>query len=202
MLADQTLREFLEQVASRNPTPGGGSVSAMAGSLGAALGMMTARFTKDSAAEEASAQLEKELTDFITLIDQDALAYGKVNTAMEMPKGNPEEKKIRKETLQSALKEASEVPLHGMDLAVRSLRTLEKVSEICNPHLVSDLGSSALLLEAGLFGCSLNVRINAQSIKDLAFVENLAQKAGGFLQEGGAIRSRIMQTVEQTYAKK
>ena len=89
-----------------------------------------------------------------------------------------------------------------MELSVKSLRALASVAEVCNPHLISDLGSSALLLEAGLFGCSLNVRINAQSIKDPSFVENLAKRAGSLLQEGGEIRSKIMQAVELGYAKK
>ena len=162
---------------------------------------MTARYTKDPSAEEASALLNSELEDFVKLIDEDAQAYGKVNDAMSLPKESPGEKSARKTALQSALKEASEVPLRGMELAVRSLRALETVAQVCNPHLVSDLGSSALLLEAGLFGCSLNVRINAQSINDPPFVERLARKAGGFLQEGGAIRSRIMKAVESTYGQ-
>lgn len=201
MLVDKSLREFFDEVASRNPTPGGGSVSAAAGSLGAALGVMTARFTKDPSAEEASVRLQKELGDFVGLIDEDAEAYGKVNRAMSLPKETAEEKAARKEELQSALKEASEVPLRGMEVAVRSLQALEDVARVCNPRLVSDLGASALLLEAGLFGCSLNVRVNAQSIKDPAFVEKLAQEAGKYLQEGGAARSRIMQEVERSYGR-
>ncbi len=202
MLADQTLRQFLEQVASRNPTPGGGSVSAAAGSLGVALGIMTARYTKDPAAEEASAHLQKELDGFVALIDEDAEAYGKVNAAMALPKNTPEEKSARKDTLQAALRDASEVPLRGMEKAVKSLRALEEVGRVCNPHLVSDLGSSALLLEAGLFGCSLNVRINAQSIRDPEFVERLAKEAGNLIREGGTIRARMEQSVEQGYGQK
>ncbi len=124
MFAEMKLSDLLEKIAAKTPTPGGGSVSATVGALGAALGVMTARYSEASEAESILDELKKE---FLVLVDSDAEAYGQVNSAMSLPKDSDDTKRRRKEALQIALGEASEIPLKGMLLASRGLRALAEL---------------------------------------------------------------------------
>ena len=163
MFADMKLSDFLEKIAAKTPTPGGGSVSAAVGAMGAALGVMTARYSESTESEQALDELKNE---FLTLVDADAEAYGQVNSAMSLPKDSEDTKRRRKEALQIALGEASEVPLKGMMLANRGLKSLADLAPKCNKHLTSDLSAAATFLESALTGCGENVRVNAVSLTD------------------------------------
>lgn len=163
MFAEMKLSDFLEKIAAKTPTPGGGSVSAAVGAMGAALGVMTARYSDASDPEHALDEIKNE---FLALVDADAEAYGAVNSAMALPKDSDDTKRRRKEALQIALGEASEVPLKGMMLAVRGLKSLADLAPICNKHLVSDLAGATTFLQSALTGCGENVKINAVSLTD------------------------------------
>jgi len=198
MLIDSKLVDFVEAVAAKTPTPGGGSVSAAVGALGTALGIMTARF---SSAADVESALEGVKGDFLKLVDQDAEAYGQVNFALSLPKGTEEEKGRRKAAVQNALTEAAEVPLKGMLLAARGLSTLAELGERCNKHLVSDLAGAVHFLEAALTGCGENVRINAASLHDKERRERLEKEHARLVAEGHSLRERILKTVRKQTAK-
>jgi formiminotetrahydrofolate cyclodeaminase len=199
MFAEMKLSDFLEKIAAKTPTPGGGSVSAAVGAMGAALGVMTARYSESTESEQALDELKNE---FLTLVDADAEAYGQVNSAMSLPKDSEDTKRRRKEALQIALGEASEVPLKGMMLANRGLRSLADLAPKCNKHLTSDLSASATFLESALMGCSENVRVNAVSLTDKVRRARLEKELVRLLDEGKDLRAQIRKGVEQVYAGK
>ena len=163
MFSEMKLSDFLEKIAAKTPTPGGGSVSAAVGAMGAALGVMTARY---SDAQEPEHALDEIKNEFLVLVDADAEAYGQVNSAMALPKDSDDTKRRRKEALQIALGEASEVPLKGMMLAVRGLKALADLAPICNKNLVSDLFGATTFLGSALSGCGENVLVNAVALTD------------------------------------
>jgi formiminotetrahydrofolate cyclodeaminase len=199
MFAEMELSDFLEKIASKTPTPGGGSVAATVGALGAALGVMTARYSDDSESERVLDEIKKE---FLVLVDSDAEAYGQVNSAMALPKDSDDTKRRRKEALQIALGEASEIPLKGMLLAVRGLKSLAELALKCNKHLTSDLSSSATFLESALSGCGENVRVNAVALTDKVRRGRLEKELARLLEEGKSLREQVRKGVELLYAGK
>jgi formiminotetrahydrofolate cyclodeaminase len=167
--------------------------------MGAALGVMTARYSDSSEPEHA---LDEVKNEFLTLVDADAEAYGQVNSAMALPKDSDDTKRRRKEALQIALGEASEVPLKGMMLAVRGLTSLADLAPRCNKNLISDLSGAATFLESALLGCGENVRINAMAMTDKVRRGRLEKEHDRLSGEGKACRSKIQQAVEQLYGRK
>jgi formiminotetrahydrofolate cyclodeaminase len=188
MFAEMKLSDFLEKIAAKTPTPGGGSVSAAVGAMGAALGVMTARYSDTNDPERALDDIKNE---FLVLVDADAEAYGQVNSAMSLPKDSDDTKRRRKEALQIALGEASEVPLKGMMLAVRGLKALAELAPQCNKNLVSDLAGAATFLESALSGCGENVRINAAALTDKVRRARLETEHDRLSAEGRALREKI-----------
>jgi formiminotetrahydrofolate cyclodeaminase len=189
-LADSSVREFLSSVAARAPTPGGGSAAAAAAALGAALGVMVARFSSGQACARAAEALERALAELTGLIDADAEAYGGVDAAMKLARGTADQKKRRAEALQSALAAAAEVPLRTMEAALAAMGELPALGREGNANLSSDLGAAAQLLSAGLQAASLNVGVNAAAIRDAALkarltgrVSEIVKEAAGRVQE-------------------
>jgi formiminotetrahydrofolate cyclodeaminase len=199
MYADDRIKDFLEAVAAKRPTPGGGSVSAVVGSLGAALGVMTARFSDDAESEQALDVLKGEL---VALADADAEAYGLVASAMSLPKDSDDTKRRRKAALQTALGDASEVPLKGMAMCAKGLDVLAGLAGKCNKHLVSDLAGACGFLWAALEGCGENVKINAGSLSDKERRARLEAERARLLAAGAEARARVGRAVEAVYAAK
>ena len=199
MFPEMKLSDFVEKIAAKTPTPGGGSVSAAVGSMGAALGVMTARYSEMTEAEAALDEVKKE---FLALVDADAEAYGQVNSAMALPKDSDDTKRRRKEALQIALGEASEVPLKGMLLAVRGLKSLADLAPKCNKHLTSDLSAAATFIESALAGCGENVRINAIALTDKVRRARLEKERARIVEEAKNLREQIRKGVELLYAGK
>jgi len=199
MFAEMKLSDFLEKIAAKTPTPGGGSVSAAVGAMGAALGVMTARYSDASEAEHALDEIKNE---FLALVDADAEAYGQVNSAMALPKDSDDTKRRRKEALQIALGEASEVPLKGMMLAVRALKCMVDLAPKCNKNLISDLSGASTFVESALLGCGENVRINAMALTDKVRRGRLEKEHDRLAEEGKGCGAKIRQTVEQLYGRK
>jgi formiminotetrahydrofolate cyclodeaminase len=187
-----TLDGFLDAVAAKTPTPGGGSVSALAASLGAAIGAMAAAFTDSPAGATAAAGLRAALDGLRPVIDADAEAYGRVNEAMRLPKQTAEEKQARTATLQAALRSAADVPLDAMRRCVAALERAAAFAADCNPHLVSDLAVAALLLEAACRGCGLNVGANLAWIKDEAFNRPRAEERTTLESKARDLRDRVL----------
>jgi glutamate formiminotransferase/formiminotetrahydrofolate cyclodeaminase len=198
MLVDTRFSDFVEAVAAKTPTPGGGSVSAAVGALGTALGIMTARYSDAADVETA---LEEVKAEFLKLVDDDAKAYGQVNSAMSLPKGTEEEKLRRKAAVQNALSDAAEVPLKGMQLAARALGTLTGLAPRCNKHLASDLAGAVHFLEAALTGCGENVTVNASALHDTARRERLGKEHARIVAEGQALRASILKVIQKPAPK-
>jgi formiminotetrahydrofolate cyclodeaminase len=191
MFAEMKLSDFLEKIASKTPTPGGGSVSAAVGAMGAALGVMTARYSDASEPEHVLDEIKNE---FMALVTADAEAYGGVNSAMALPKDSDDTKRRRKEALQIALGEASEVPLKGMMLAVRGLKALADLAPVCNKNLVSDLAGATTFLDSALSGCGENVRINIVMLVDKERRSRLEKEHDRLCAEAKAQREKIAQS--------
>jgi formiminotetrahydrofolate cyclodeaminase len=168
MLRELRIGEFLEALAARAPTPGGGSAGALAAAAGAALGAMAARF---SDADESA--LDALTREFAELIDRDAEAYGRFDAALKMPKGSDAEKKARSAAVREAAAGAARVPLEGVRRCARALAALRDFAPRCKPSLRSDLASGAILLRAAARVMERNVVVNLGSIRDAAAAEGL-----------------------------
>ena len=184
MLTTKTLNEFIDEVASSSPAPGGGSVAALAGALGAALTAMVSNLTIGKkkylgVQEEMESVLKQSETlraSFAQLIDDDAEAFNTVMSAFNLPKETEEEKTRRSEAIQRATKAATEIPLQVMQLCERALALTQAAAEKGNVNSISDAGVAALMLHAACLGAKLNVQINLGSLKDSAFVQETTSR--------------------------
>ena len=179
MLTDEPLRDLLAAFASPDPTPGGGSASAVASAIGASLLMMVAALPKTrtgsdderaalAAAGAALAGLQQQLTE---AVDLDAAAYDQVVAAFKLPKGGDAEQTERKAAIQRAMRGATDVPLGVMRLSAMALKLAETVAAHGHRAASSDVGVAAALIGAGFRGARLNVEINLGSLSDSAYVE-------------------------------
>lgn len=173
-LTDMTCRNFTEETASESPAPGGGSISAYMGALGAALGTMVANLSAHKAGwderwEEFSDIAEEGheiMENLLILVDEDTNAFNKIMDVFAMPKKTEEEKVKRAEAMESATLYATEIPLRTMKTAYAAFDVLEYVAKNGNPASVSDAGVGALACRSAVLGAFLNVKINAAGLKD------------------------------------
>ena len=187
------LSGFLGELASGSPTPGGGSVAALCGALGAALNSMVANLTigkkkyadYDAEMKEALAGAETLRLELTQMIDEDAAVFNKVMVALKMPKETDAEKASRKTALQQALVDAATVPLAVMEMCVGVIRTAKPVAEHGNVNAVSDAGVAALVARAGVHAAGLNVRINLGGIRAEEHQEFAAKAATAIADLGG-----------------
>ncbi len=176
-LAKMNLREFCNETLSDSPAPGGGSVAALMGALGASLGGMVANLSAgkrgwDDKLEYFSnwAVTAQQLKDeLLALVDEDTAAFNKVMDAFALPKESAEEKAARAAAIAKATKYAAEVPLKVMETASKSYELLAEMAERGNPASVSDIGVGALATRACIEGAALNVKINLAQLKDEKF---------------------------------
>jgi glutamate formiminotransferase/formiminotetrahydrofolate cyclodeaminase len=185
-LVRMPLRDFADETASESPAPGGGSISAYVGALGAALATMVANLSShkkgwDSRWREFSdwaAKGQQYKDELIRLVDADTRAFNAIMAAFGLPKGTPEEKAARAKAIQQATKTAIEVPFRVMEVAYASLDVIRAMAETGNPNSVSDAGVGALCARAAVLGAFLNVRINAAGYEDKGFVAAVLEKGG------------------------
>jgi len=203
-LVKMNVREFCNETLSDSPAPGGGSVSALMGALGASLGGMVANLSAgkrgwDDKLEYFSdwavkaQQLKDEL---LVLVDEDTAAFSKVMDAFALPKGSAEEKTARSAAVEAATKYAAEVPLKVMETASKSYELLSAMVEKGNPASVSDVGVGALATRACVEGAALNVRINLASLKDEKFKSGLLKKVEQVSSQSNLRFKEISQAVE------
>jgi len=205
MLVDLKLKDFTERLGSGTPTPGGGSASALAGSLAASLGAMVCDLTlgkpKYEAVradlERAREALEGLRKDLLALVDRDAEAYDQVAAAMKLPKGTPEEKGKRQEALGRANLFATEIPLKTAESSLAVLTQVKGVAEKGNTSALSDVGVAAHLAHAGLVGAALNVRINLPGIPDRERAERIVERTSGLESEGARLLEDIRGAVSR-----
>jgi glutamate formiminotransferase / formiminotetrahydrofolate cyclodeaminase len=202
-LAKMNLREFCNETLSDSPAPGGGSVAALMGALGASLGGMVANLSAgkrgwDDKLEYFSnwavkaQQLKDEL---LSLVDEDTAAFNKVMDAFALSKESAEEKASRSAAIEQATKYAAEVPLKVMETASKSYELLAEMAEKGNPASVSDVGVGALATRACIEGAALNVRINLTQLKDEKFKGALAQRMQNISADSDAQFEKIHETV-------
>lgn len=184
-LVEMSLTAFANETLSESPAPGGGSVSAYCGAMGAALAGMVANLSAhkrgwDARWEEFSnwAVKAKEIQDELNwLVDEDTQSFNKIMEAFGLPKNNEEEKAARTEAIQSASKYAMEIPLRTARVAFNAFEVCEAMIEIGNPNSVTDAGVGALAIRTAVLGACYNVRVNAGGISDKVFTEKLMTEA-------------------------
>jgi len=202
-LKDLTVHEFLAAVAAPTPTPGGGSVSALAGALSAALSRMVSGLARGKVGYEA---VESELAQIETrgkeiqarleaLIDEDARAYEAVIAAMRMPKSSEREKTARVEAMQAAYRKATEVPLETMERCIEALELAEAAAKKGNRSATTDAAVAILLAESAIRGASLNCAINLASIRDEAFRSTAEERVDRLLKRADEIGHEAMAVV-------
>jgi formiminotetrahydrofolate cyclodeaminase len=179
MLNSLSVSKFLDETASNSPAPGGGSVSALAASLGSALASMVCRLTigKNSNVtiqielESVLIKSERLRAKFTALIDEDTNAFKKVIAAYRLPKDTTEQNAQRVGAIQAAYKEATVVPMQLLELCAEAVTLLKIVGEKGNNNSLTDAGVAVLMLGAACEGAAMNIRINLAGITDLSFVE-------------------------------
>jgi glutamate formiminotransferase / formiminotetrahydrofolate cyclodeaminase len=202
-LVDRPLRWFVEETASESAAPGGGSVSATVGALGAALAAMVANLSShrrgwDDRWEEFSDWAEKAKAcqdELIGLVDADTDAFNGVIAALAMPKGSDEERAARDEAVQAATRRAIEVPFRVMEVALASMEAIRAMAEIGNPASVSDAGVAALCARSAVMGAYLNVRINAPGLSDLATASSYLERGLELQEQAVAQEATILEAV-------
>jgi glutamate formiminotransferase/formiminotetrahydrofolate cyclodeaminase len=204
-LVDYSLKLFVEETASESPAPGGGSISAYVGALGAALGTMVANLSAhkrgwENQWEEFSDWAEKGKfyhTSLLNCVDEDTQAFNQIMKAFELPKNSDQEIAFRKNAIQEATKNAIEVPLKVMQLAHNSMEILKAMAETGNPNSVSDAGVGAICARTAVEGAFLNVKINAAGLKDEIFLRNSIETANNILSSARNTEAEILKIVYQ-----
>jgi glutamate formiminotransferase / formiminotetrahydrofolate cyclodeaminase len=188
-LVAMNLEAFANETASESPAPGGGSIAAYLGALGAALGTMVANLSShkkgwDDKWEEFStwAQKGQQLKDeLLHLVDEDTNAFNGIMNAFSLSKNTDEEKQIRIAAIQAATLFATEVPLKTMRVAAQAMPLCLAMANIGNPNSVSDAGVGALCIRSAVYGAYLNVKINASGLKNIELATKLSQEADEIL---------------------
>jgi methenyltetrahydrofolate cyclohydrolase len=198
--ADGAIQAYLDKLASASPEPGGGSVAALIGALGAALVTMVTDLTlgkeKYAAVQGEMADIRAKaealrgrLTEMVTL---DAEAYGAVSAAMQLPKGTDAEKSVREDVLQSALKGAAMVPLQVAEAALEVARLSLPAAEMGNTNAISDAGVAVILADAAAQSAALNVKINVSWIADEEFCHSVWGRVEATLSEAASLRDGVL----------
>lgn len=203
-LIDLTARGLAEETASESPAPGGGSISAYMGALGAALGTMVANLTAHKAAyddrwEEYSDIAEKGqalMERLLHLVDEDTAAFNRIMAVFAMPKSTEADKAARAEAMEAATLYATEVPLHTMEASFEVFGIVKAMAEFGNPNSVTDAGVGTLAARAAVRGAFLNVRINAAGLKDRAKAEALIARGAEIAAAAALEEDTILRIVE------
>ena len=204
-LIDMTCKGFAVETASESPAPGGGSISAYMGALGAALGTMVANLSSHKAGwderwEEFSDYAERGqalMAELLALVDEDTEAFNRIMAVFAMPKGSAEEKAARSAALQAATLYATQVPLKTMKVSLRVFEIVKAMAEIGNPNSVSDAGVGALAARSAVLGAQLNVKINAAGLKDRAVAEVLIAEADAIAAQAVALEAETLAIVNE-----
>lgn len=207
-LADMSLRRFAEATAAESPAPGGGSVAAYVGALGAALGTMVANLSAhkpgwDARWEEFSNWAEQgkiHHDTLVRLVDEDTEAFKLVMKALAMPRSSDAEKTARREARAAANRVATEVPLRVMRAALAAMEVIQAMAETGNPNSISDAGVGALCARAAVAGAWLNVRINLSGNHDPEFVTRISAEGTAMDHQARLLETEILANVERVLA--
>ncbi|QVK17286.1 cyclodeaminase/cyclohydrolase family protein [Mycoplasmatota bacterium] len=206
-LIDLKVNEFINEVDSNSPAPGGGSVSALAASLGVGLSRMVSHLTFNKKKfleldEKIRTQYEDNFItlnnikeELIPLIDKDTYAFNQIMNAFKMSKETDEDKQKRIEAIEKATLEAIKVPYEVARLSYKALELVEKMMTYGNKNAISDIGVGCLLLYAGLEGALLNVKINIGGLSDAEMVKVYQSSYETLLHEGKELKEKILEFV-------
>ena len=204
-LVSMSLSDFADETASESPAPGGGSISAYIGALGASLATMVANLSShkkgwDNRWEEFSDWAEKGQQykdELLKLVDLDTAAFNKIMESFNLPKGTDEEKAIRTQAIQDATKFAIEIPFKVMKAAYGSLSVIKAMAETGNPNSISDAGVAALCARSAVIGAFMNVKINASAYKDKEFTDAIITKGNELEKKAIALEAEIIELVNE-----
>lgn len=205
MIEKQTIHEFLDVLSSKQPVPGGGGASALAGALGTALGLMVGNLTvgkkKYADVEEEVILMMEKLTsmqaEMVHLSDEDARVFAPLAAAYGLPSGTEEEKLYKQAVMEENLLEASLVPLRVMELSVEILGILRELEQKGSVMAISDVGVAVQFIRTALTGAVMNIYINTKSMKDKEKAKKIDNQAIGFLSEGVVLADKIYTNVLQ-----
>jgi formiminotetrahydrofolate cyclodeaminase len=208
MLVELSVAEFSQVLGSNSPAPGGGSVAALSGTLGADLVSMVCRLSIgrkglepfEGELEEALEGAQSLSQSLLRRVDLDTEAFNGVMAGFKMPKETDDEKAARREAIQAAYKEAVQSPLGIARECLGVLRLAKKLVGKSNPNTLSDLGVASQQAYAGLEGAIMNVNINLPSIKDGGFVARIVSETSTFLEDGSKIRDAVHRYVAENSA--
>ncbi len=204
-LINMNLKDFADLTGSEFPAPGGGSIAAYMGSLGAALGTMVANLSAhkrgwDNRWEEYSDWADKGAYYYkalVNMVDEDTQAFNKIMEAFRLPKKSDEEKAARHQAIQDATKNAINVPFKIMELSYASMEVMKAMADIGLQASVSDAGVGALAAKAAVHGAFMNVKINMGDLEDKAFAIEMLTKGNEILAKAIALETAIIEMVEE-----
>lgn len=207
MFIEKTLKDYIEQASTKEPTPGGGSVSALVGSLGAALTSMVGNLTVgkksyDELDEETRKEFDRSMDELDKLrkrlqeiVDEDSTAFDAAMSAFKLPKETEEEKKVRSEAIQAGYKKALEVPLDCAEKCFSVMKLQKVFADHGNINAITDVGVGTLLAYAGLEGALFNVKINLSGIKDEQYKKRVEKEMNALLKSGKELRDELLEIV-------
>lgn len=204
-LVDMSCQAFAEETASESPAPGGGSISAYAGALGAALGTMVANLSSHKAGwderweefSDIAVKGQQLMSELLALVDEDTLAFNKIMAVFSMPKGSEAEKSARAQALQEATLYATQVPLKTMRAALKVFDVVKAMAERGNPNSVSDAGVGALMARSAVLGAWLNVKINAKDLEDRVVADKLLTEADKIAKQAEKLEKATLEIVNE-----
>ena len=208
MIEKQTIQEFLDVLSSKQPVPGGGGASALAGALGIALGLMVGNLTvgkkKYADVEEEVILMIEKLTsmqaEMVHLSDEDARVFAPLAAAYGLPSGTEEEKLYKQAVMEENLLEASLVPLRVMELSVEILGILRELEQKGSVMAISDVGVAVQFIRTALTGAVMNIYINTKSMKNRDKAAELNRKAEKLLEDGCRKADAVYDRVRQRLA--
>ena len=203
MIESMTIQEFLDVLSSKEPVPGGGGASALAGALGNALGQMVSNLTigkkKYALVEDEIKELAERMKgiqgQFTQLADQDAKVFAPLAKCYSLPSGTEEEKAYKAEVMEARLLDASLVPMEIMEKAAEMLEIMDIFADKGSRMAVSDVGVGVQFIRTALLGAVMNVYINTKSMKIREKAEEMNEKAERLIREGTEAADRIYQKV-------
>lgn len=204
-LINYSLRDFTFETSSESPAPGGGSISAYCGALGAALITMCANLSANkrgwddkweifSNQGNVSMNIQKKL---LKLVDKDAQSFNQIMNALKLPQGSEHEKTKRLEAIQSATKRAIQIPFEVIETSFKCFDLIRKMIEIGNPNAITDVGVAALCAKTAVVGAYLNLKINCQGLDDKHYASDILEKAENYVNDASIQESDILKIIKK-----
>jgi glutamate formiminotransferase/formiminotetrahydrofolate cyclodeaminase len=208
-LVGMNLAQFADTTASEAPAPGGGSIAAYAGALGAALATMVANLSAhkrgwDDRWEEFSAQAEHGqdlMGQLLRLVDADTSAFDAIMAAYGMPKANEAQQALRHRAIQDATRHAIDIPMKVAQIAHDALELASDMAQDGNPNSVTDAGVGAMCLRTAVMGAVLNARINCGDLEDKAYVQAIEARCADLVESAQRQEAAILATVDRVMAR-